>query len=313
MKKTITKLFILLLAASLLSACGNTGNEKSDTQKNIKSDYLEKSKSLSKALYSDKVICYRVKDFDKEETPRELYFFKEGRFTIIPGEIFGKTLGELSKMKESDIWKEYKIARKNYAEEYLRKIEERRKKDIERAEREIARLEKETNPSEFSIEKNELCSKETSEYISYGNLLELVEDLKILDCNVKCKGPFFDIPFSFALETDASGNNTIGEQIVYPTLDYSIEDLLSPEYRPAYNLKQTYDSVEIVPLSINLMPQIYDATYTCFSIKDSEDVLCTRALLSLDTPSTKNENVLIDPQEKELNKIYKKILEERYK
>ena len=126
MKKRVTALLALALSATLLlGACG--GNSETETTNNDSGNssggFLSevtnsKSEVLSEVLSTGKVIAYKVDSVDKAETPDDIYFFDNGKVTIIPGEEFGLTMGDFSKMSDSEIWSTYETIKETYIENY---------------------------------------------------------------------------------------------------------------------------------------------------------------------------------------------------
>ena len=92
-----------------------------------------------------------------------------------------------------------------------------------------------------------------------------------------CAGPFYDLPFSFVIKTDASGDNVQEEKMVYPTLSYTVGGTVPNVFYDAI----TFANVE------GADKQVYDTTYNCLGLTGGS-VFCTRASMSLDTVDSKN-------------------------
>lgn len=128
MKKRVTALLALAFTATLLlGACG--GNSETETTNNDSGGFLSevtnsKSEVLSEVLSTGKVIAYKVDSVDKAETPDDIYFFDNGKVTIIPGEEFGLTMGDFSKMSDSEIWSSYETVKDAYIEKYTTEMVE---------------------------------------------------------------------------------------------------------------------------------------------------------------------------------------------
>lgn len=116
-----------------------------------------------------------------------------------------------------------------------------------------------------------------------------------------CAGPFFDLPFSFVIKTDASGNNVQEEKMVYPTLSYTVGGTVPNVF---------YDSITFANVE-GADKQVYDTTYNCFGLGTGSSVFCTRDSMSLDTVDSKN--VMVDSSSDEVNKLFKKEVTARYK
>ncbi len=128
MKKRVVTILALTLSASLLfGGCG--GETSSDVSQNSSAEVThESSKSgstaLSEVLGKEKVIGYTVDSVDKSETPDNIYFFDNGKLTIIPGRKFELSMGDFAKMSDDEIWAKYETVKESYKESYLEKKEE---------------------------------------------------------------------------------------------------------------------------------------------------------------------------------------------
>ena len=105
MKRKLAAIVMFALSVTLLGGCGNGSGSK-------------KGEAISEYLSKEKVIAYEVDAVDKAETPEHIYFFEDGKVTIIPGEEFGMTLGDFAQMKDKEIWENYETVRENYIEKY---------------------------------------------------------------------------------------------------------------------------------------------------------------------------------------------------
>jgi len=267
------------MVASLLGGCG--GNSQTVTTSGSTNKKVD---TLSEYLSKEKTICYEVSSMDKEKTPMNAYFFEDGKMTIIPGDVLGLTLGELAKMEDKDIWEVYAQARTTYAEDYSAQLEEQRQTDIKNLKDTIDRLKKDYGADADNVE---------TDVSGYGSLTgkEVRENLDILN-GFTCKGPFYDIPFSFTIKTDSSGNIVENQQLVYPSYYEKNSIHLPTKYYSALEFDNTVEGGET---------QIYNTTYNCFPVSGN-DVFCTRDSMTLDTVNSKN--VLIDPNDDKLNKLY---------
>ena len=114
MKRKIAAM--LTLALTVTTVCAGCGGDKQSTGTKSKTD--SKTVSLSEGLDDQKVIAYRISKIDKSKVPGKIYFFEDGKVTIIPGDEFDKTLGDFAKMSDDEIWEEYEDVRKQYKEDY---------------------------------------------------------------------------------------------------------------------------------------------------------------------------------------------------
>lgn len=128
MKKRVVTILALTLSASLLfGGCG--GETSSDVSQNSSAEVTHESSkagstALSEVLGKEKVIGYTVDSVDKSETPGNIYFFDNGKLTIIPGKEFELSMGDFSKMSDDEIWEKYETVKESYKESYLEKKEE---------------------------------------------------------------------------------------------------------------------------------------------------------------------------------------------
>lgn len=287
MKRKLIALLTVALTVTLLGGCGKdsttvTTNDSTGVGTNKKTDTSKKVDTLSEYLSKEKTICYKVSSMDKEEIPTA-YFFEDGKMTIIQGDVLGLTLGELAQMEDKDIWNAYEKARISYKESYTSQQEKERQTSIKEFEKTIASLEKEYGANSTNV----TTQVEGTDY----NLKEMHEMLDILNGFVSI-GPFYDIPFSFAITTDASGNIVKEEQLIYPRYFEKDSIHLPTLYYSSLKFDNTVEGGET---------QIYNTTYNCFPVSGN-DVFCTRDSMALDTVNSKN--VLIDPNDDKLNELY---------
>lgn len=141
MKKRIAALLAMALVVGMLGGCGSdsptsadetTSSTKAKTEVKTQAkteakveefDNSDGPKVLSEALGSGRWIGYIMSNMDKAETPSEIYFFENEKLTIIPGDEFGLTLGEISKMDNVDIWAKLDDAKEHYKEDYAKEME----------------------------------------------------------------------------------------------------------------------------------------------------------------------------------------------
>lgn len=374
MKRRIATLLTLALSVTLLGGCGGSTqtSTSSKTTTNNSSGTIASSKSgtLSECLSTEKVIAYKVDTVDKSETPDNIYFFEDGKVTIIPGEEFGLTMGDFAQMDDKEIWSTYETVRATYVEEYVaEKIEDAKaplqeeldelnskadgtelyKEYLEKDEfyyetssdnidiNDVLRISESgarelltvyANISEDSVNSEDyqkledaintsyqtqvplkpsdvLSVEQMAVYISYFDEVmddftsQIAELQSQIDEITTCATPFCDMPFSFVVETDASGNNVQSESLVYPTLKYSIGGDAPNTF---------YDSLGFA-LGLTTQQQIYDTTYNCIALSGSGR-FCTRETMETDTIDSKN--VSIDLSKDEINELFKDEVMARY-
>lgn len=381
MKKKITALLVLALIVSLLGGCGGSSQTEKGTANNSSG---KKSKVLSEYLSKEKVIAYQVGEMDKAKTPDKIYFFEDGKLTIIPGKEFGLTMGDFAKMTDKEIWKEYESVREKYKEGYLtdgrmdeldRYLLEAYTKEEKRSFVNFSSFEelkqapvileavrgktyaqvREIDPSEVTNSSDlswgddlaytaEVCLKsfwnyqfvidenggqtleplgdfteedlfwrdrlwgESKDNVTFsGEVFEAavaqykkaIEKIEKLQKEIKYHGPFYDLPFTFVVETDPSGNNVANEKLVYPTLADNLGE--PPADASAYIQFGNAEGADV---------QIYDTTYSCLGLSTG-DVFCSRAPLKLDT--VKSKKVSIDLSKDEINELFEEEVSSRYK
>ncbi len=353
MKKRIATLLMLAFStALLLGGCGESSekeavNKESD---NSSAGVLSKitgakSEILSECLSEEKVIGYTVETVDKSETPKNIFFFDNGKVTIIPGEEFGLTMGDFSKMSDKEIWDELETVKTSYAENYVMEKED----SLGWYALEVVTTECEYDEYSpvwlfdlnYNIVKDILNNNITDEVLDmmlyyccgmeenaageeygtemekkieesfwtqqgeyYTNTLEAfkkaAEAVKLKKEEMSYKGPFYDLPFTFVVETDSSGNNVLSESLIYATLKDSIysEDIVS-----------SYDSLNFA-LGLTREEVIYDTTYNCIALSKSGSFL-TREAMDIDT-SFDSKYISIDLSNDEKNELFREEVMSRY-
>ena len=123
-----------------------------------------------------------------------------------------------------------------------------------------------------------------------------------------CKyvSPFYEMPFTCVIETDATGNVVKTEEIVVP---YWWESLVEVSQ---FN-SSTYSSsvIELTNQAEGGEIKIYDTTYNCYPLNtNSGALICTRASMRID--GVDSEGVLIDPTSEQINDLYKDITLSRF-
>lgn len=115
MKKRIAALLTFAMSVTLLAGCGSSSDSSTTTSSTSK-----KSDTLSECFSKEKVIAYEVSEIDKASTPKKVYFFEDGKVSIIPGSEFDMKMGDFAKMTDKEIWKKYEKVRKAYKEDYAK-------------------------------------------------------------------------------------------------------------------------------------------------------------------------------------------------
>lgn len=343
MKRRIATLLTLALSTTLLlGGCGGSSDTESTNKDsgNSSGGFLSevtdsKSDTLSEVLSTGKVIAYKVDSVDKTETPDTLYFFDNGKVTIIPGEEFGLSMGDFAKMSDDEIWEKYQTVKEVCCENYIAQEKEEWQNAIEELQeivngtseemlynkRDVIMLAQEFAdymPKELeSIWSGEEVSGEVirnayEEVVSIAQQNELfmildmcegygieraeeeakveIERLQSLIDSTDYELPFVELPFSFVVFTDSSGNNVESETMIHP------------EFSLSYGTRtHTYNKLNFV-LGLTRQEQIYDTTYNCIALQGSGSFL-TRETMDIDTLDSKN--VLIDLSSSEMNELFK--------
>lgn len=301
MKRKMTALLTVVLMLTMLAGCG-------DSSQTATSGGGRKAEVLSECLSEEKVIAYRVESVDKSKTPYQIYFFENGKVTIIPGEVFGLTMGDFAQMEDKEIWSTYETVRETYAEEYVSNQKEKIQSEIDNINGNIDAIQTEMELFEQEVTGQEGWSEELIEGTKNEYQMQIAEfqaslaELQELQETRTCKGPFYDMPFSFVVETDSSGNNLQSETLVYPTLAYSMWDDVP-------SVSAYYDAIKFANVDSSER-EIYDTTYYCFGLGSGEAIFCTRASMTLDTTDSKN--VLVDLSKDEINELFKEEVMARY-
>lgn len=299
MKRKLATLLTLALTVTMLGGCGGSLATSGGSSK---------TESLSECLSEEKVIAYRVETVDKSKTPAVIYFFENGKVTIIPGEAFGLTMGDFAQMEDKEIWSTYETVRETYAEEYVSNQKEKIQSEIDNINGNIDAIQTEMELFEQEVTGQEGWSEELIEGTKNEYQMRIAEfqaslaELQELQETRTCKGPFYDMPFSFVVKTDSSGNNMQSETLVYPTLAYSMWD-------DAPSASAYYDAIKFANVDSSER-EIYDTTYNCFGLGSGDAIFCTRASMTLDT--VKSKNVLIDLSEDEINELFEEEVMARY-
>ena len=135
MKRRIATLLTLALSTTLLlGGCGGSSDTETTNNDsgNSSGGFLsEVTNSKSEVLSTEKVIAYKVDSVDKAETPDTLYFFDNGKVTIIRGEEFGLTMGDFAQMSDNEIYEKYQTVKDVCCENYIAQKKEEWQNAIE--------------------------------------------------------------------------------------------------------------------------------------------------------------------------------------
>lgn len=249
------KLLLTILIGAfvfLLMACGSNGGNTSN-QRNVRglSDQYTLANFLSQR---QPVIFYDVDEISKDKSPRNIYYFKDDKIMAISTQYHeNKTIGELSKMKDNEIIDFYIETEKSYFRNYQQK-----NVDL------IKNNEQFKQPFYSKINHDEIS-------MTYDELVRLGEEITNYD------GIPYNSPYEIKIDTDATGNNTKTESILYcgiksPNI-YENGDIEIPFL---YNERYYEISFNIYATGNN-MP-IYNTFYAVLAVESgaSGDFLMTR-------------------------------------
>lgn len=327
----------MALTAALLAGCGGS---KPGTTGSSHGGGSKKADTLSEYLSKEKSIAYIVENMDKSETPEDIYFFEDGRLTILPGEAFDMTLGEFAQMEDKEIWKKYAMVKEEYRDSYIagkeneiiNKVENDIEKEAGMAVQAVAELQSAKEEGYMNVW--DFMPYVESYIYEEGGMeqypMEAIEEVfrnpeestwtqEVAESALSCyqvklnaaraketefrkqyayKGPFFDVPFYFVVESDSSGNSVQKEYLLNAT-----------QQDPIKNFPGTYYDMLTFANVGGADRMIYDTTYHCFGL-DGKHTFCTKDAIRLDTVDSKG--VLLDLPEKEWNNLFKNEVPARY-
>lgn len=347
MKRKMTALLTVVLMLAMLAGCGDSsqtatsGGSASDSASGISKETVSsKGGTLSECLSTEKVIAYEVDTVDKSETPDNIYFFENGKVTIIPGEEFGLTMGDFAQMADKEIWSTYETVREAYIEKYVSEKLESAKSDIEgkiqsaENDLEIFTSDKDLLESGLNGEVDDISSLvdlvlcwgeltvEEEQQIGEAGRLDVLSEEKItairnsLDtCINKDTSEIAELQAKLEELTCATPFCDMSFSFVVKTdasgNNAQSESLVYPtlKYDVGEEAPDTlYDSLDFA-LGLTTGQQIYDTTYNCIALSGSGR-FCTRETMETDTIDSKN--VLVDLSKDEINELFREEVMARY-
>lgn len=333
MKRKMTALLTVVLLLAMLAGCG-------DSTQTATSGGGKKAEALSECLSTEKVIAYEVETVDKSETPDNIYFFENGKVTVIPGKEFGLTMGDFAQMTDKEIWSTYETVRETYSEKYVSEKLESAKSSIE------GDIQSAENDLEFVTGQKEMFESglngeaDDIDYLfdivlDWGQLtdeeLEQLGETGRLDVLSEEKIATILDRFETRINEDTSEIAELQAKLeeltcATPFCDMSFsfvvktdasgnnaqsESLVYPtlKYDVGGEAPDTlYDSLDFA-LGLTTEQQIYDTTYNCIALSGSGR-FCTRETMETDTVESKN--VLVDLSGAEINELFKEEVMARY-
>lgn len=354
MKRKILALLTLTLSISLLGGCGSnsnaetTNNDSGNSSGGFLSEVTNsKSEVLSEVLSTGKVIAYKVDSVDKAETPDDIYFFDNGKVSIIPGEEFGLTMGDFSKMNDSEIWSTYETVKETYIENYKN---EKVSSYIKPRNEQIEGLQYEMSLVQSCIDGLNNYDVDSVEYID--SLSYLVKDLatygydSYIDWEIyskweskkdnaeECKNMLLAVAETYfsdknaeiaPIQAEIEAVNT--SQCAIPFSDISFKFIIETDSSgnnvasefmvyPTLNyeigkeiISPLYDKLSFAQ-GLTREEVIYDTTYNCIAITGGGSFM-TREVMDIDN-TLDSEYVLIDLSKDELNELFKEEVTARY-
>lgn len=276
MKKKIGLLILSVALISLLTACSEKKDATSSTPESEASngkemtfsEYFAKSKSKTQ-------IWYRVRSNDdgigKDTEISSAYVFENNKVTKYDD--FDITLGDVSKMNDSEITKEIKKQTNEYDQNII--------------DENIKRVEETINDRENS-------SAGTDQLALFNEQLKYLKDT-----NVYTPKPS---SYTFSIKTDSTGNNAASEKISFDYKKQELARLRIDESTGKDTVEKTQlvdqrDEIAFSGPSVLRGTTIYDATYITVNVDDDNFVLCRddkMPPLIFDEPDAKN--VAVDPK-----------------
>ncbi len=354
MKRKMTALLTVVLMLAMLAGCGNSsqttdtatvGSASDSASGTSKETASSTGGTLSECLSTEKVIAYEVDTVDKSETPDNIYFFENGKVTIIPGEEFGLTMGDFAQMTDEEIWSTYETVRETYIENYkTQKVSEYASSKNE----EIRKVQSAIDELQNIVTELSNCGDDRyTIYLLVGPLVEAYSDGEEYDNRNAMLQKFSleEITVQEGIDFFTSeANNTIAKKttsltqlqaeldavstdtcpVPFSDIPFKFvvetdasgnnaqsESLVYPtlEYLPGGEAPDTlYDSLGFA-LGLTTEQQIYDTTYNCIALSGSGR-FCTRETMETDTIDSKN--VLVDLSKDEINELFKEEVMARY-
>lgn len=273
--KKLVGLLILSLSLFGLSACGEkkdavsstSETEASNGQEMTFSEYFAKSKKEAQ-------IWYRVRANDdgisKDTEISSAYVFDNNKVTKY--EDFEMSLGDVSKMSDSEITKEIKKQQnaydQNIIDDNIKSVEE-------------------------TITDRENSSAGTDQIALFEEQLNYLKDSKVYTPK--------PAKYKFAIHTDSTGNNTATEKIHFGFKKQELAHLRIDESVGGDTVEKTQlvdqeEEISFSGPSVLRGTTIYDATYITVNVDDDYFVLCRDDKMTpLVFDETDAKNVEVDP------------------
>lgn len=321
MKKKVIAVFIAAMLTASLLGCGAKGSETTDGGETvnvvISNKTAAKTDTVSEFFSKGKHWACRARNNSKEAYLLEIYFFDDGKVTVLPGDVFGGTLGDLAQMSDEEIWDKYEKVKESYKTTYVQKKQMAllNGKTTDELNSVINVLSQVNGKSIVEMEKSDqgeliylynsalsLCydfgiSIQEADYDVPIDATHAINTLKaIVSGNLKFAGPFYDLPVIFAIATDGTGNATEHEYIYYRKTD---EYYVDGEYEIKVN-RGSVNHFDINRGGTGGEVNIYDKNIFYYAITDG-NYFCTTEYLKLDDP--KSTNCLVDFKQEEITTI----------
>lgn len=277
--KKLVSLLILSISIFAFSACGEKKDATSSTPETEASngkemtfsEYFAKSKKEAQ-------LWYRVRANDdgssKDTEISSVYVFDNNKVTKY--DEVEMSLGDVSKMDDSEIIKEIKKQQNEYDQNII--------------DDEIKRVEE-------TIHERENSTAGTDQIALFTQQLNYLRDSKV----------YIPKPskFNYSVQTDNSGNNTASEQISFSFKKQELAHLRIDESAEKDTVVKTQlvdDDEEITFSGPSVLrgTTIYDAKYITVNTDNDHFLLCRdnkMPPLVFDEPDTKNRNVKVDPKD----------------
>lgn len=326
-EEKIVSALLVTLSTMMLFGCGTKGTVTTENGETVNVEISEKkvakADTVSEFFGNGKHYACLVRGVVKDTTPIELYFFEDGKVTILPGEVYGCTLGELAQMSDDEIWAKYQDARESYKTIYLEKkaqgsLNGKSTEEIQQAldvlsqinGKSFVELEESGQGDLIELYNNTVWSTLNDLNISipegnYDEPLNATDAINSLSARLngglQYNGPFYDQPIKFLIETDASGNATESEGIWMPSSSEYYDE--NGNYVAHAGIDNVY-IFEVARGGVGEEQQIYARTYFCYKGANG-NYFCTTETIQLDDPKSKN--CLVDPSAEEKNALFNDI------
>lgn len=332
MKKKIVAILLAVMSTMMLFGCGAKGTVTTENGEAVNVEISEKkvakADTVSEFFGKGKHYACRASGNGKSAAIYEMFFFEDGKVTVLPGKAFGWNVGDLAQMSDDDIWKKYEEVRESYKNTYLEEHNQMSypnvsTEDVDEAinilnqVKGLSIIELEENPElaemyfgygiNFVAETFEISYdilENTSDELAINDVIEQLNKIKNPDI-LPFKGPFYDQPVKFIIESDQTGNATQKEFICMPSdSDYFDEN---GNYVVPTNTTKYVCFFDVSRGGMGGEIQIYDKNF--FYFDGAGDCILTTETIQLD--GVKSKDVVVDPDSNTINELFRDVIDAR--